>query len=140
MYPKIHFAVLLLRRLENLMRSGPRVTIKRRFMSQLSFAMDSLMKKHLFALGTFLTTLATFGCSGTPENAAAPIAGGQQNSLHAGSTNDSADQLASSDAALAEAQTVRIGAIDWYVNYDQAMAAARQTCRPVWLHFGENPG
>jgi len=38
------------------------------------------------------------------------------------------------------AQTVRIGEIDWYVNYEDAMAAAKASNRPVWLHFGENPG
>jgi len=35
---------------------------------------------------------------------------------------------------------VRIGKILWYNNYDQAMALARQQQKPVWVHFGENPG
>lgn len=37
-------------------------------------------------------------------------------------------------------ETVRIGRIDWYVDYDAAMQVARDTAKPLWLHFGENPG
>ena len=96
-----------------------------------------IMKKHLLALGTLLTTISLLGCSGTPENSAGPISSQPENSLSAGSTtSDSAGQ----NAAPADAQIVRIGSINWYVNYDQALAAAKQTGRPVWLHFGENPG
>jgi hypothetical protein len=35
---------------------------------------------------------------------------------------------------------VKIGAITWYSNYDEAMTAARLQHKPVWIHFGENPG
>lgn len=35
---------------------------------------------------------------------------------------------------------VRIGSILWYTDYDQALAEARQQGKPLWLHFGENPG
>ena len=114
--------------------------IKGRFAAQFPFAVETSMKKYILAIGLSLTPLATLGCSGPSENARGPISGQRQNSLHVGSTNDSADQLESSDAVLAEAHTVRIGAIDWYVNYDQAMGIARKSGRPVWLHFGENPG
>ena len=72
------------------------------------------MKKYLLAFGALLTSATLVGCSATPEPVAAPL-----------STN---------------AETVRIGSIDWYVNYDDALADAKQTNRPVWLHFGENPG
>lgn len=37
-------------------------------------------------------------------------------------------------------KTVRIGNIDWYVDYDAAMKVAKQKNLPLWLHFGENPG
>ncbi len=36
--------------------------------------------------------------------------------------------------------TVKIGKIDWHVNYDEAMKMAQQQNKPLWLHFGENPG
>lgn len=40
----------------------------------------------------------------------------------------------------AEPATVRIGDITWYTNYDQAMSIAKKQDKPLWLHFGENPG
>jgi hypothetical protein len=36
--------------------------------------------------------------------------------------------------------TVRIGSIDWLVDYDSAREFAQKTGKPMWLHFGENPG
>lgn len=95
------------------------------------------MKKHLLALGTLLTTLGLLGCSGTPENPGQLGSSQQGNSLEArelSATNSSRIPPATN------AKTVRIGSIDWYVNYDEALADARRTNRPVWLHFGENPG
>ncbi|MEW6279456.1 MAG: hypothetical protein AB1758_12575 [Candidatus Eremiobacterota bacterium] len=38
------------------------------------------------------------------------------------------------------ADTVRIGGIDWQTDYDQAVQVARREGKPLWLHFGENPG
>lgn len=38
------------------------------------------------------------------------------------------------------ATLVRIGGIDWYSDYDQALARAKEVQKPLWLHFGENPG
>lgn len=35
---------------------------------------------------------------------------------------------------------VTIGGVSWYTDYDQAMAVARAEGKPMWLHFGENPG
>lgn len=95
------------------------------------------MKKHLLALGTFLTTLSMLGCSGTPENPS-PLGSGQQ-----GNSLDTGELAATSSTPIplaADAETVRIGSIEWYVNYDDALADAKKTNRPVWLHFGENPG
>lgn len=37
-------------------------------------------------------------------------------------------------------KTVRIGAIDFWVDYDAALAYAKANNLRVWLHFGENPG
>ncbi len=36
--------------------------------------------------------------------------------------------------------TVTIGQIQWYTDYDEALVVARQQNKPLWLHFGENPG
>lgn len=33
-----------------------------------------------------------------------------------------------------------IGKITWHTDYDAALALAKKENRPVWLHFGENPG
>ena len=36
--------------------------------------------------------------------------------------------------------TVRIGEIDWYTDYDASVKLAKLEGKPIWLHFGENPG
>lgn len=36
--------------------------------------------------------------------------------------------------------TVPIGDVEWYVDYDAAVAVARRRDVPLWVHFGENPG
>ena len=36
--------------------------------------------------------------------------------------------------------TVRIGAVDWYTDYDRALDRARARRVALWVHFGENPG
>lgn len=41
---------------------------------------------------------------------------------------------------LADATQVVIGDVSWYVDYDAAVAIARAADRPLWVHFGENPG
>ena len=92
------------------------------------------MKKYLFAIGSLLTTIAMLGCSGTPEN---------QTAMGSGQDGSNTSELAVSSTApplAADSQTVRIGSISWYVNYEDALADAKRTNRPVWLHFGENPG
>lgn len=38
------------------------------------------------------------------------------------------------------AERVRIGVVDWYVDYGEALRAALELERPLWVHFGENPG
>ncbi|MHC4375660.1 MAG: hypothetical protein ACYS26_03575 [Planctomycetota bacterium] len=35
---------------------------------------------------------------------------------------------------------MRIGEIDWYVDYAVALEAARTRDLPLWVHFGEHPG
>lgn len=36
--------------------------------------------------------------------------------------------------------TVIIGNIKWYTDYDHAMKVAREKQKPLWVHFGEDPG
>lgn len=36
--------------------------------------------------------------------------------------------------------TRRIGKIDWYLDYDAALEVARRADKPLWVHFGEDPG
>jgi len=43
----------------------------------------------------------------------------------------------SSDSA---AGRVTIGGVAWYVDYDAALAIAREQDKALWVHFGENPG
>lgn len=40
----------------------------------------------------------------------------------------------------AGAEQVRIGSVAWYVDYEAAVAAAREADKPLWVHFGEDPG
>ena len=37
-------------------------------------------------------------------------------------------------------ETVQIGEILWYVDYDRAVEFARAEDKPLWVHFGEDPG
>lgn len=43
------------------------------------------------------------------------------------------------DAAPGAAQ-VRIGSVDWYVDYEAAVEVARAQRKALWVHFGEDPG
>ena len=52
--------------------------------------------------------------------------------------SDSAKNAEALDAA--DADTVRIGGVVWYRNYDDARVVARERNLPMWLHFGEHPG
>lgn len=40
----------------------------------------------------------------------------------------------------AKPKKVKIGGIEWYVDYDAALKIAQEEKKPMWLHFGENPG
>ena len=46
-------------------------------------------------------------------------------------------QAGEDDTALGR---VTIGSIEWETDYDRALTRAKQTGKPLWLHFGENPG
>lgn len=35
---------------------------------------------------------------------------------------------------------VTIGDIRWHTDYDRALKVAKKEQKPLWLHFGENPG
>jgi len=95
------------------------------------------MKKLLLTFGALLTTIVVSGCSGTPQNQTAARNVQQGNSVE---SEAEASENAVAKSPTINAETVRIGSIDWFVNYDDALAYAKQARRPVWLHFGENPG
>lgn len=44
------------------------------------------------------------------------------------------------EASADAARQVRIGGILWYTDYESAMKIARAEHKPLWMHFGENPG
>ena len=44
------------------------------------------------------------------------------------------------EEAKQKPKRVRIGGIQWYVDYDAALEIASEEKKPIWLHFGENPG
>lgn len=95
------------------------------------------MKQQSLSVATFAAILIvvglTIGCARTSED---PVL--LSSSQNANTLGGSADPV--EVAVDPNAQTVRIGEIDWYVDYEDAMAAAQASNRPVWLHFGENPG
>lgn len=39
-----------------------------------------------------------------------------------------------------QAATTRIGAICWTTDFSAALEVARRENKPLWMHFGENPG
>ena len=82
------------------------------------------MKKLAIVFGSLLSAMALALIGG--------CAGSNQTVLNSQSGSDARPS--------GDAETVRIGSIDWYVNYEDAMAEAKRSKRPVWLHFGENPG
>lgn len=74
----------------------------------------------------FAVALAALACA---HHAFAPIAAVQA----------TPDETAMTDLD-GEPKTVTIGCITWYVDYDAALAIAKKQNKPLWLHFGENPG
>lgn len=46
----------------------------------------------------------------------------------------------SADEATSTPTSVRIGAIDWLTDFDEAARVSRANGKPLWMHFGENPG
>jgi len=50
------------------------------------------------------------------------------------------DPAAPQSANDAGARQVQIGSILWYVDYEAALAVAREQDKALWVHFGENPG
>lgn len=79
-----------------------------------------------------MAMVLSLGCARTADDF---VGSSNQNTITVGENSETVEV-----AVDPNAQTVRIGEIDWYVNYEDAMAAARASNRPVWLHFGENPG
>ncbi len=38
------------------------------------------------------------------------------------------------------AERIPIGDVSWFTDYDAAVAHARAEQKPLWMHFGEDPG
>jgi hypothetical protein len=69
----------------------------------------------------------------------------QQNQREGKTQRESSSQevrFQSQDATMKESKPrqVKIGGIQWYVDYDAAQKIAQTKNKPLWLHFGENPG
>jgi uncharacterized protein YbjT (DUF2867 family) len=67
----------------------------------------------------------------------------QPQTLHTAPTMDSttANPTAVPNALQADdLETTRIGKIRWYTDYDAAAELARTLDKPMWVHFGEDPG
>ena len=50
------------------------------------------------------------------------------------------DQSKPSPSTKQKPKQVKIGGIQWYVDYDAALKIAQKENKPLWVHFGENPG
>lgn len=83
----------------------------------------------------FVASMAMVLSSGCARTADEFVGSSNQSTIKLGENSETVEV-----AVNPNAQTVRIGEIDWYVDYEDAMAAAQASNRPVWLHFGENPG
>lgn len=63
-----------------------------------------------------------------------------------GGPSETEEPSASDTASIQVSETpmefgqVRIGEIDWYVDYAVALEVARTRELPLWVHFGEHPG
>ncbi|MEM8733117.1 MAG: hypothetical protein AAGG44_02780 [Planctomycetota bacterium] len=55
-------------------------------------------------------------------------------------TAESESETEDKDKEKAKPKQVKIGGIQWYVDYDAALKIAQKENKPMWLHFGENPG
>lgn len=79
--------------------------------------------RHAKLLSLIFVLTISLGCQGTTAYLASPLVGDTE-----------------VDDSSTTSKTVRIGSIDWYVDYDAAMKVAKTKNMPLWLHFGENPG
>ena len=93
--------------------------------------MNSVNLFHSLAL---VGALLLLGCTAA-NNELAKSELAQNGSPAAGVSSEDITEVNSSDLTQ-----VTIGGINWYVNYDEALQVAKQENKPIWLHFGENPG
>lgn len=71
-----------------------------------------------------------------------PQANRQKQASQEPKSQKSAESAEAEDDKKAEEEpkTVMIGGVKWYVDYDAALKIAQEKDKPMWLHFGENPG
>jgi len=90
----------------------------------------------LFLTLVLVGALLSLGCS-TAGNGLAK----NEQATGSGSGSEAPQAIIESPTrATEDATQVKIGNINWYVNYDEALQVAKQKNKPIWLHFGENPG
>ena len=67
---------------------------------------------------------------------------GESESKNARESTSEKTESESEEEKVTEAKPkqVKIGGIQWYVDYDAAQEIAKEENKPLWLHFGENPG
>ncbi|MEM7473613.1 MAG: hypothetical protein AAF483_01335 [Planctomycetota bacterium] len=71
-----------------------------------------------------------------------PAAGAPSADAKTKTQDDSKDEDAgkAAEKEKPEAKKVKIGGVQWYVDYDAALKVAKDEEKLMWLHFGENPG
>ena len=103
----------------------------------------SALRNYSLAAFSLAAIAMTFGCTETTRQAAKLNQAKAQSGALSSGANSSQTPPKTSPAPSSKstnAETVRIGSIDWYVKYEDALAEAKRSSRPIWLHFGENPG
>lgn len=64
----------------------------------------------------------------------------ESKSEHQSTSENTESEGEEKKVAEAKPKQVKIGGIEWYVDYDAAQKIAKEQNKPLWLHFGENPG
>lgn len=82
----------------------------------------------------------TRSSTGTQSSLAQSSQASKDAGMKQGEEKTEDDQSSETKTKKAKAKKVKIGGIYWYVDYDAALKIAREENKPMWLHFGENPG
>lgn len=100
----------------------------------------SLMALLLVTSGGDLAVAQTPQEEATEMNGSGKTAAGQTVTGESQAAKEKESSEVEEKQAEAEPKKVKIGGIHWYVDYDVALKVAQKENKPMWLHFGENPG